>query len=100
MPPPRDEPIAGVVLTPGIEPGHREGPLEYDRVPPVGGPHNPAWLRCEVYDSPVPQEFAVHSLEHGAVWLAHAPDLPPAQVQRLAALRELDRRREYVLVSP
>ena len=96
-----DEQIAGVVLTPGIEPSHREGRIAYDRVPPVGGPHNPVWVRCEVYDSPVPPELAVHALEHGAVWLAHDPDLPDAQVQRLAALHELDATtREYVLVSP
>ncbi len=98
---PADAPIEGVVLTPGIEPSHREGPIRYDRVPPVGGPHNPVWVRCEVYDTPVPAELAVHALEHGGVWLAHAPDLADAQVQRLAALHELDATtHEYVLVSP
>lgn len=77
---------------------HVEGPLEYDRTPPLGGPHNPRWLSCDVYDEPVPHEFAVHSMEHGAVWLAHAPDLPPGEVEQLAALADLDQ--EYVLVSP
>ncbi|MCY7364713.1 MAG: DUF3105 domain-containing protein [Frankiaceae bacterium] len=77
---------------------HVEGPLEYDRVPPLGGEHNPRWLACDVYDEPVPHEFAVHSIEHGAVWLAHAPDLPAEQVELLADLAATDR--EYVLVSP
>ena len=77
---------------------HVEGPLEYDRVPPLGGAHNPRWLACDVYDEPVPHEFAVHSLEHGAVWLAHAPDLPAGEVAQLADLAATDR--EYVLVSP
>ena len=99
--PARDEPIAGVVLTPGIEPSHRDGPVRYDRVPPVGGPHNPVWVRCEVYDSAVPPELAVHALEHGAVWLTYGPDLPDEGVQQLAALHGLDATtREYVLVSP
>lgn len=77
---------------------HRDGPIEYDAVPPVGGPHNPRWLACGVYDEPVPNETAVHSLEHGAVWFTYAPDLPAEQVARLAELAAGNR--EYVLVSP
>lgn len=93
--------LDGVVLTPGLEPSHVEGPVAYEQVPPVGGPHNPVWVRCEVWDSPVPAELAVHALEHGAVWLAHAPDLGPDQRQALRALHDADATtREYVLVSP
>lgn len=77
---------------------HVEGPLEYDRVPPLGGEHNPRWLACDVYDEPVPDEVAVHSLEHGAVWFAHDPDLPQEQRAQLAELAQ--RNEEYVLVSP
>lgn len=81
---------------PGHE--HRDGPVGYDRVPPLGGPHNPRWLACAVYDAPVPLEFAVHSLEHGAVWLAYSPALPPDQVELLAQLAA--EQPEYVLVAP
>jgi hypothetical protein len=77
---------------------HRSGPLRYDQVPPVGGEHNPRWLACDVYDAPVPAEFAVHSMEHGGIWVSYRPELPPADVQTLAALSALDE--EYVLVSP
>ena len=77
---------------------HKDGALSYDRVPPVGGTHNPRWLACDVYDEPVPFETAVHSLEHGAVWFAHDPDLAQDDVERLAELA--GRNREYVLVSP
>ena len=35
--------------------------------PPAGGPHDPAWLDCGVYDEPVRDENAVHDLEHGTV---------------------------------
>ena len=77
---------------------HREGAIEYDTLPPVGGPHNPQWLACDVYDEPVPAEVAVHSLEHGAVWFTYSPDLPADQVKQLSELAE--RNAEYVLVSP
>ena len=77
---------------------HVDGPIEYDRIPPLGGEHNARWLACDVYDEEVPVEFAVHSLEHGAVWLAHDPDLAADEVKALAELAETNE--EYVLVSP
>ena len=51
-----------------------------------------------MYDEPVPAEFAVHSLEHGAVWLTYRPGLAEDQVEALAELASTNR--EYVLVSP
>ena len=93
--------IRGLELTPGLRPRHVDGPITYDQIPPVGGAHSTAWLRCEVYDTAVPAELAMHSLEHGAVWLTHEPSLAAPQVRRLAALHDLDATtREYVLVSP
>jgi hypothetical protein len=77
---------------------HTEEPVEYPTVPPVGGPHLPRWLACGVYDEPVPDEAAVHSMEHGAVWITYDPDLPAEDVALLAALTAVDP--EYVLVSP
>jgi hypothetical protein len=50
---------------------------------PVGGVHNPQWLNCGIYDEPVRRENAIHSMEHGAVWLAYRPDLPAEQVDYL-----------------
>jgi hypothetical protein len=66
---------------------HLTGPLEYEVLPPVGGPHNSAWLNCQgdVYPEQVPNEHAVHSLEHGAVWITYRPDLPADQVDALAS---------------
>lgn len=77
---------------------HVDGPIDYERIPPLGGEHNARWLACDVYDEEVPVEFAVHSLEHGAVWLAHDPGLPEDEIKALAELAEKDE--EYVLVSP
>ena len=62
---------------------HVAGPVSYDRVPPAGGAHNAVVLNCGVYSQPVPNENAVHSLEHGAVWITYRPTLPPDQVALL-----------------
>ena len=76
---------------------HVEGPVDYDRVPPLGGPHAPVWANCGVYeDQIVPPELAVHSMEHGAVWIAY-PDDGQVDVDRL---RDLATGQPDVLVSP
>lgn len=62
---------------------HVEGKIDYKESPPVGGEHNGVWLNCGTYDTPVPDEHAVHSLEHGAVWIGYDPDLPEADVKKL-----------------
>ena len=77
---------------------HVEGRVEYEQTPPAGGEHNGRWLACGVYDEEVPPETAVHSMEHGAVWVTHRPDLPAADVAQLAELTAVDE--EYVLVTP
>ncbi len=53
---------------------------------PDGGNHNTVWQNCAVYTAPIVPEHAVHSLEHGAVWITYNPSLPAAQVATLAAL--------------
>jgi Protein of unknown function (DUF3105) len=64
---------------------HVEGPVKYAVTPPVGGPHNAIWMNAGVYTEPVPNERAVHNLEHGVVWITYRPDLPSAEVQQLVA---------------
>ncbi|TDB70211.1 DUF3105 domain-containing protein [Micromonospora sp. KC723] len=66
---------------------HQAGTIKYDINPPVAGPHNGAWQNCmgDVYDAPIANEHAVHSLEHGAVWITYRPDLPADQVAKLRA---------------
>lgn len=54
---------------------HVPGSVDYEQEPPVGGDHFEVWLRCGVYAEPVPNEAAVHDLEHGAVWIAYDPDV-------------------------
>lgn len=75
---------------------HPSEAVEYTENPPVGGPHNQAWWNCGVYQEEIPKEHAVHSLEHGAVWLTYQPSLPADQI---AALERLGQD-SYMLVSP
>jgi len=65
--------------------GHVQGPVTYDQTPPVGGPHDAIWLNCGIYTKPVPNENAVHDLEHGAVWVTYNPSLPAESVTKLRA---------------
>lgn len=53
---------------------HTGSEVEYDPAPSPGGPHDDAWQECGVYDEPVRDENAVHSLEHGTVWITYDPD--------------------------
>jgi hypothetical protein len=76
---------------------HTTDPVDYPQDPPAGGPHDPAWQKCAVYDAPLRNENAVHSMEHGAVWITHQPDLPTEEREALAALAE---DQPYLLVSP
>ncbi|WP_068151866.1 DUF3105 domain-containing protein [Rhodococcoides corynebacterioides] len=50
--------------------------VAYRYSPPMGGRHDGAWATCTgvVYPVPVRTENMVHSLEHGAVWIAYDPD--------------------------
>lgn len=89
--------IQGVEFFPGIIAEHRNSLVTYEQNPPVGGPHNPVWQTCGVYTQPLSNEHAVHSLEHGAVWITYQPDLPADQIQ---TLQDLTRRGTHRLLSP
>jgi hypothetical protein len=70
---------------------HVTTPVQYDQSPPVGGDHDPTWADCTgtVYDVDIRHENAVHSLEHGAVWITYNPDeVSDADIQKLSALAE------------
>jgi hypothetical protein len=76
---------------------HTQGVVDYEHRPPAGGEHDPVWQNCGFYSEPVRDENAVHSLEHGAVWIAYSPDLPQDEVE---TLRDIAGGQDYVLVSP
>lgn len=107
-PPPAPDPQAGlgaVTTYSGLPVEHVLQDVSYAQTPPVGGRHWPpqtedgyGWQRCDVYTEPVVDEFAVHSLEHGAVWLTYQPGGSAGDVAALADLATINP--DYVLVSP
>ena len=92
------EVIDGISRSIGISRGHDET-VDYsgDELPPVGGIHSGTWQNCGIYDEPILAKNAVHSMEHGAVWIAYHPDLPEGDVDHL---RDALRDESYTLLSP
>jgi len=78
---------------------HQQGVLTYPVSPPVGGAHNPVWQNCmgDVYTAPIPKENAVHSLEHGAVWVTYKPGLAQGDIDKLKSKVE---GKDYIFMSP
>ncbi|GLW29817.1 DUF3105 domain-containing protein [Actinoplanes regularis] len=78
---------------------HKDGALTYVTSPPVGGAHNGTWQNCmgDVYTAPIANEHAVHSLEHGAVWITYKQGLAADQV---ATLQDKVEGKDYMLLSP
>lgn len=76
---------------------HVEGEIyDHDDVP-AGGDHSSLWANCGFYSEPIEAENALHSLEHGAVWITYQPSLPQDQID---TLRPMGSPTEKVLVSP
>ena len=73
---PTAEGIPGLLTFAVASAAHVEGAVDYPQDPPAGGPHAEVWQNCGFYDEPVVKERAVHSQEHGAVWITYRPDLP------------------------
>ncbi|WP_225991468.1 DUF3105 domain-containing protein [Actinomadura montaniterrae] len=91
--------IKGVVVKNGLTRNHTTDSVTYNANPPMGGDHDPVWQNCDgrVYDQPLRNENAVHSLEHGAVWITYRPGLAAAQLDALKAKVE---RTDYTFLSP
>lgn len=87
----------GAVTYPGLTRGHVSTPVVYAQTPPAGGDHSAQWQNCGIYTEPVQSENAVHSLEHGAIWITYRPDLPADQVSTLQAAVK---NQPYGLLSP
>jgi hypothetical protein len=78
---------------------HVTGAVAYPMTPPVGGDHHQAWMTCDgtVYTKAIAHENAVHSLEHGAVWVTYNDKAADADVKKLA---DKVSRTPYTLMSP
>ncbi|MEV0259446.1 DUF3105 domain-containing protein [Streptomyces sp. NPDC050732] len=73
--------------------------VDYPMTPPVGGDHNQVWMNCngDVYEKEIPEVNAVHSLEHGAVWVTYNDKAKPADLKKLEAKVKAT---PYSLMSP
>lgn len=60
-------------------------PITYDSYPPLGGPHWPAPAPWGVSSGPIPDETAVHNLEHGGVVVSYN-SIADADLAKLKAL--------------
>jgi len=80
--------------------GHTRETVDYPENPPVGGRHDAAWADCTgtVYATPIRPENAVHSLEHGAVWITYDPAL--ADDADVETLTDLVTGRPGLMLSP
>jgi hypothetical protein len=89
--------IPGVVIERAASKTHQTGHIDYPgKKPPSGGAHNPVPLTCGFYNEQPPAENAVHSLEHGAVWIAFDPSTSPGDIAVLKAFTQ----KGHVIVSP
>lgn len=72
-------------------------PVVYETTPPMSGDHFPAWQNCGFYTEPLRDEVAVHSLEHGAVWIAFDPELDVNERDAISAFVFTD---PHLLAAP
>ncbi|MGW0902089.1 DUF3105 domain-containing protein [Streptomyces sp. NPDC002853] len=73
--------------------------VSYAMTPPVGGDHDQVWMNCngDVYKDELPERHAVHSLEHGAVWVTYNDKAKAADLKKLEAKVK---QTPYTLMSP
>ncbi|MGK9462105.1 DUF3105 domain-containing protein [Streptomyces sp. G6] len=78
---------------------HVQSAVDYQMNPPVGGDHSQTWMTCDgtVYTKPIAKENAVHSLEHGAVWVTYNDKAADADIKTLS---DKVSKTPYTLMSP
>jgi hypothetical protein len=95
----KTSPISGVRTWDDLSQDHVETKVDYPMSPPVGGDHHPAWANCDsvVYTEEIANENAVHSLEHGAVWITYNDKAAKEDVESLS---DLVSKTSYSFMSP
>ena len=72
--------------------------VAYATATPTSGTHAASSPRCGVFAQQMPAEFAVHSLEHGAVVIWYRPSLAIEEISGLEAV--VNRFDDRVILSP
>jgi hypothetical protein len=91
-----ENPPNGIEVYPATTNHTVNGPIDYERHPPTNGDHDPLWQNCGFYEEPVEDRHAVHSMDHGVVWITYRPDLPERQIKSLRPYGQ----ENYVILSP
>jgi hypothetical protein len=91
-----ENPPKGIEVYPATTSRVVDGLIQYDGKPPTNGDHAPLWQNCGFYQKPIRDRHAVHSLDHGVVWITYRPDLPQQQIETLRPYGN----ENYVIVSP
>jgi hypothetical protein len=94
---PPDTEQASVVEVEVSGASHVLGDAAYPTSPPAGGDHFGAWQNCGFYTVPLRDEVAVHSLEHGAVWVTYRAD---TDATTLDAISSLTASESHLFASP
>jgi len=92
--------IEGITNAEYVSQPHITTDETYEENPPIGGLHDAVWADCDgaVYDEQIRSENAVHSLEHGAVWITYNPD--EVSQDDIGVLSEYVVGQEYIMMSP
>ncbi|MFI7413613.1 DUF3105 domain-containing protein [Streptomyces sp. NPDC049627] len=92
-------PVRGEQTWSKLSQKHVDNNVAYPMSPGAGGDHNKVWQNCDgnVYDEAIQDENAVHSLEHGAVWVTYNDKASAADV---SSLKEKVSKTPYTLMSP
>jgi len=91
-----EDPPEGIEVYPATTNRTLDRPIDYDRQPPTNGNHDPLWQNCGFYPEPIKDRHAVHSMDHGVVWISYRPNLPAAGIDELRSYAG----ERYVIVSP
>lgn len=94
---PAEEGVDGVLAFGDQTQNHVTTCVDYAVNPAVGGNHYPQWANCGFYTSPVPEEVAVHVLEHGGVWIAFDPAIGTDDVTAIRAAADAT---THILANP
>lgn len=92
-------PVAGEKTWSKLTQNHVDKKVDYPMTPAAGGDHSQVWQNCngDIYTQEIQAENAVHSQEHGAVWITYNDKASQADVKALAAQVA---KTPYTLMSP
>ena len=76
---------------------HTDENVDYPTIPPAGGNHLGISHTCGIYKVELLDEAAVHSLEHGAVWVTYKPEIAKEEIIKLTTMLSS---RSKILLSP